>query len=172
MTRSNSPAHPSAPLALWLVAGLSLALNIVILGVIVAGLMAARTYAGEAANQLENASRAALTTTVRISQTVPIRAQVPINQSLEVPINQNLPIDTVVQVQREVPVLGVLNFDLPIKTNIPVNLKAPVTINTSITVDTVVPVRADVPVTVSLAGTPLGDQLASLARMLRKLAGQ
>lgn len=38
--------------------------------------------------------------------------QVPVNQTFEVPFNQQLPIDTVVQIQRELPVIGLINFDL------------------------------------------------------------
>jgi hypothetical protein len=128
--------------------------------------------AGDAAAQLEAASRSTISTTVRVSQTIPIRAVVPVNQSFDVPFVQQLPIDTVVQIQRELPVIGLINFDLPIKTTIPVNLRFPVTISQSLPINTSVQVQFDVPVTVSLADTSLSAQLNAIAAMLRRLAGR
>ena len=151
---------------------LSLAIGLVLLALVVAVTLTARNIAAEAATQIEAVSRGTITTTVRISQTVPIRASVPVNQAFEVPFNQQLPIDTVIKLQRELPVIGLVNFDLPIKTTIPVNVKVPVTINQNLPIDTSVLVQLDVPVTVSLAGSPLSAQLNAIAATLRRFAGR
>lgn len=165
-------ARPTAPLVLWLLAGGSFAFSLVLLGLGVAVIVTARDAAGEAAVQIELASRATITTTVRISQTVPVRISVPISQTLEVPVNQQIPIDTVVRVQRELPVLGALNVDLPIKGSVPVNARIPIAFNQTVPINAVVPVQADVPISVSVADTPLGPQLAGLARALKRIAGR
>ena len=153
-------------------AALSLAISLVLVALVIAGVMAVRSVAGDAATQLEAAGRSTISTTVRVSQTIPIRAVVPVNQTFEVPFNQQLPIDTVVQIQRELPVVGLINFDLPIKTTIPVNLRFPVTISQSLPINTSVQVQFDVPVTVSLSESPLSAQLSAIAAMLRRVAGR
>lgn len=153
-------------LLLWLVALVSLGLNIAL----VAGIYNFRQRAQE---EVRNASRLLNTVELEdfelpvqvdeslpisltvpfsdtfqtpISTTVPISAAIPFTDNIEVPVNAVIPINT--QVQVPIPVIGNVVVPIPIVTSIPVSLTVDVPISRTIPVQLDIPVNLDVEVPV------------------------
>lgn len=151
---------------LWLVALLSLALNLALF----AGIYAFRRQAQE---EVRNASRLLNTVEIEdfelsvqvdetlpisltvpfsdtfqtsVSATVPISTVIPFTDNIEVPVNAVIPINT--QVQVPVPVIGNVVVPIPIVTSIPVSLTVDVPISRSIPVQLDIPVNLDLEVPV------------------------
>jgi len=167
----QNPKH-SAPTALWVIAIVSLALNVVILVVLVAGLVAARQMAGDAASALESFSQQTISYRFRVNQTVPVSADVPFQLDLIVPVNQTLDVNTVVTVSRELPVIGQIEFDVPIQTSIPVSFEVPLIINQTFPITTDVALNLEIPLDVSIADTPLKQAIDAVAQPLKVFGGR
>lgn len=163
----TNPPQRGAPVLLWMIALLSLAINIVIIAGLVIAIGAARAFAGSAADKLEALGNSTIATTVRVNREITVDTTVPFAYSDNIVIEQNLPIDTVVNIKQEVPVIGLIDFNVPIKTSVPINLKVPVSIKQSIPVKATVPINFDVPVAVQIRDTPLKAQIDEFVKVLR-----
>lgn len=167
----NTAPRPSAPLLLWLIALLSLAINLALLAAIAAGVMAVRGIARESADQLQALAEGSLETPVHVNQSIPISLTVPFSYETEIAIAQNVPIKTTVSFKQEIPLLGEIPINVPIDLSIPVNMKVPISIKRDIPISTVVPVQLDVIATTRFAGTVMQTRLNALAAVLRRLGG-
>ncbi len=163
----TNPSQRRAPVLLWMIALLSLAINIVIIAGLVVGIITARRFAANAADKLEALGNSTIATTVRVNREVTVDTTVPFVYSDSIAIEQNLPIDTVVNIKQEVPVIGLIDFNVPIKTSVPIRLKVPVSIKQSIPVKASVPINFDVPVAVQIRDTPLKAQIDEFVKLLR-----
>lgn len=123
-------------------------------------------FLGEQLGMLESQ---VLTVTVPIDEEIPVAATIPFDEVFTVPIQTSVPIDTAVNVPLQLGLLGTYNLDIPIRTTVPIDLEVEVPIRKRIPIETTVPIRFDVPVTLSLAGTPLGEQLAGWGQMLQEM---
>jgi hypothetical protein len=166
MTRRSTP-----PL-LWAIALLSLMMNIVICGVLVATVIAARSTAGKVADQLETLGNSSISTSVKINQAVRLDLTVPFTFTDSVAIQQTIPINTVVPINQDIPLLGAIKFDVPINVNVPINANIPITIVQSIPINTSVPINFDVPVVVQIRDTALKQQIDGFVTLLRNVAGE
>ena len=162
---------PASPL-LWGLLAISLLLNIVVIAVLVLAVMVGRQTAAGMADQLAAFGRQNINYQFRIVQTVPVTASVPFQHAVVVPFNQLMPISTTVSITRELPVIGVINFDVPIEANVPVSLSIPITISETIPVNTAVPLNLEIPLEIPVAGTPLKATLDSVVNVLNGLAGR
>ncbi len=135
---------------LWVVAGVSLALNLTLIGT----LLVLRNRAGQALaatttvlNEvdfdaydftvsidetlpIETSVEFDETFIVPIDTTIPIDTSIPFEETVVVPINTVIPVNTTVSIPVSIPFAGTVNIiDLPITTQIPVNLNVEVPIS-------------------------------------------
>jgi hypothetical protein len=78
---------------------------------------------------------------VPISNTVPVSTQVLFEDTLVVPINTIIPLNNTVEVAVDIPLAGRVILPIPIVANIPVNLDVDVTISKTIPIQTDIPVN-------------------------------
>ncbi len=168
----TNPPRRGAPVLLWLIALLSLALNVVIIGIVIAAALFLRGIAGQAADKLEALGNSTIATNVRVNRDIAIDITVPFDYVTEIPIEQNVPIETTVKIQQDVPLIGEVNFDVPIKTNVPISVKVPINIKRSIPIKTSIPLNIDVPVAIQVRDTPLKAQIDEFVTILRSVAGK
>ena len=167
------PERPrSASPVLWALAIISFILNIIVIGVLVIAVVIGRQMAADAADQIDAISQQTIHYTFHITQTVPVRTNVPFNQSTVVPFNQNLPISTTVRVNKEIPVIGQITFDVPIRADVPVSLSIPIEISHTISVNSEVPLSLDIPLQIPLKDTPLKAALDNMVKALNTIAGR
>lgn len=156
--------------ALWAVAALSLALNVVVIN----SLLTVRRQAGvavqAAAAGIERLRAASVTYDVRIAEAVPVNLTVPINETLTVPIDTQLPISTYVQVPVEIPLIGTRTVSFPIEAVIPVKLETDIPVKLTVPISATVPIRLTVPVRLTVAELALDDELAGAEAYLNTLA--
>jgi hypothetical protein len=162
----------SNPSLLWFMTALSLALNVILIGVVVALIVIARQTATDLASQLQAVSDQSISFTIQLTQTVPVRASVPLEYDVNVPVNQSVEVDTVATGERDVPLLGRVKFDVPIKTTIPINFTVPVSITKDVPVEASVPLSLDIPVQIPLRKSKLGAAINALADKLNQVAGR
>lgn len=151
---------------------LSLALNLILIGIVVALIVMARQTAADLASQLQAVSDQSISFTIQVTQTVPVRASVPLAYDVSVPVNQSVEVDTVATGERDVPLLGRVKFDVPLKTTIPINFTVPVSITKDVPVEANVPLGLDIPVQIPLNKTALGRSIDVLAQTLYKISGR
>ncbi len=141
---------------------LSLALN----GVVILGLVQARTIAmgaiREARTALTEIGDSTFTYTLEIDQEIPVQTTVPIHQEVVVPIQTTLPISTIVNVPVNAGILGEFDVDVPVRTIIPVDLEVTIPVNETVEIATSVPLNVDIPIAIPLADTPIYDYLAEV----------
>lgn len=154
---------------LWLVAIVSLVLNVVVIN----SLLTARNEIGVAASTA--ADGVAAFRTSAIDYEVEIHEQIPVSYTLEyketftVPISVTLPIDTVVDVPLRTP-FGELPLTFPVSTTVPIRLNPAVPLDLSVPISLTVPVDVSVPIHVELKDTPLGMSLVDMETYLREAA--
>jgi hypothetical protein len=174
MTRMARSPQRGAPALLWLIGLLSLFLNIVLIGALIAGWLSVRGFAKTSVDELEALGNSTIATTVRIADRgLPINATVPINFTHEVAINQRIPINEVLPIRQTVPLLGEVAFDVPVSLDIPVNVTVPITISRQVEISTTIQANSlEVPVAVQIRDTPLKQQIDTIVKLLRNVAGQ
>jgi hypothetical protein len=160
---------PRAPALLWLIALTSLAMNIVVCGLLAAVVSAARGAAVSAAAELEALGNSTFTTQVKIDQRVAVNTSVPFRYASEIPFKQTIPINTVVPIRQDIPLLGEVRFDAPINTTVPIDLKVPISVSQDIAINTTVPIQLDVPVSISVRDTPVKAQIDRIVQLLRQI---
>jgi hypothetical protein len=164
-SRSASPIF-------WALAVVSFVLNILVIGVLMILFVVGRQAAADLADQLTAVSQQTINYSFHIAQTVPIHTSVPFTNTTVVPFNQNLPISTTVKVSKEIPVVGLITFDVPIQADVPVSLSIPIQISRTIGVNTEVPLSLDIPLQIPLKDTPLKTTLDGIVKTLNTLAGR
>jgi hypothetical protein len=156
---------------LWMVAGLSLAINLWLVRTVIVARRQAAQAATTAAQTLSNLRGSAIDYTFHVQDLVPISVTVPVSTSVRVPISVTLPISTNVTVALRTP-LGEIPLTFPVRTSVPVNLQPEVPIRASVPISISVPISLDVPVHLDLASTTLADSLDAAKRYLDDLATQ
>ena len=159
-------------IALWLVAGVSLLLNLVILSELAIARAAVRQTIADSVAAIDQFEHSTLTTQVAFDQTVVIDTDLPVNQSIPVEIKDSFPIDTTVAVPVNAGLLGTLNLNVPIKTTIPVDVKPTVTINQTFHVKAPIPLKLDVPLQIDVASSGLAPALDGIKARLQALGEQ
>jgi hypothetical protein len=156
---------------LWIVAGLSLAINIWLIRIVIV----ARRQAGEAANMAASTvgdlRAAAIDYTVHVEELVPLSVTVPVSTTIRVPISVTIPISTNVTVGLRTP-LGEVPLTFPVRTTVPVDLNPEVPIRAGVPISTSVPIVVDVPIHLELADTGLSAALDDAETYLADLAAQ
>ncbi|MCS7059570.1 MAG: hypothetical protein RMN25_00230 [Anaerolineae bacterium] len=165
-------SKPSAPAALWTLALASFLLNVVLIALLILGIMWARRLAADTADALIAFGNQDINYTLRLNQTVPVRAEVPFVQNVVVPIRQTIDVNTVVTVSRELPVVGVLEFDVPIQASIPVQFDVTIPVSQTFPVNTDVPLNMEIPLSIRVSDTSLKSTIDSVARALNTFAGR
>jgi hypothetical protein len=174
MQAESSPRpRPSAPILLWIIAILSLVLNLALIGALLiganVGLQTAKQFAGDAATQLASFGDSTFSTSVRVQHTIDIDTSVPFEYADTIAIDQVVPISTVVSVAQEFPIIGELKFDVPINTSVPISVSVPIKIERNVPIKLSVPIDFTVPVEVKLADTPVKPQIDAAVEQLRAL---
>lgn len=153
---------------LWVVALVSLGLNLALINT----LSEARTQVGVGAQQAARAvgqvRAASITYTVQIDQSLPVSATVPFYRTFRVPVNEVFRIDTVVNVPFQTP-LGTFPIAVPLQTSVPISFEVTVPIEAEIPVFTVVPVNLDIPVVIRIRETELGAALLAAENFLEEV---
>lgn len=176
-------------LALWIIALISLLLNVLLF----AGLFAFRARAQQ---EVRNVSRAldeiniqdSIDVPIVIDQTLPLSMTIPFSDTYEVPINAIVPVNTSIPFSEtiDVPINEVINIDttvnvpfggaslpIPIQTDIPINLQVtvpiskqvpvvmeiPVNLLVNVPIQSDVPINTDVPVKMDFPVTVPLDEL-------------
>ncbi len=167
----NQPQRSWTIYVLWLVALVSLGLNVVVIYTLLdARRQAAQGFAG-AADVVAQLKIASVKYDVPVDEHIPVQSDVPLNFSVQVPISQTLPIKTVIDTS--IRVLGVpVPVSAPISTTVPISFTVSVPVKYDIKFKTDVPVKFNVPIEIRIADTPLAKSLDDFEAMLRRLAGQ
>lgn len=156
---------------LWLVALLSLAINIWLFGMLIGVRHRIGDMAAFAAQGLDDLSNSSIDYSVPIRQVVPVVLVAPISTTLSVPISMTLPIDMEVAVPVRT-LFGTISVNVPIKTTVPVNIQQDIPLRLSVPISTTVPLSMEVPIHISLADTSLGQSIAKAQMSLEKLAAE
>jgi hypothetical protein len=167
MPNSKPPLHYYL---LWLVALVSLGLNIFIIYTLLDVRRQAAESFARAAEAVSVIKDGSIEYTVKIDEEIPIALDVPVQFTVEVPIVETIPVNTTVGVPVEIPLVGTRTISIPILANIPINLTVQVPIDKTIPVDATLPVKFDVPVTLKIADTSFGDGLEDVELLLLNLA--
>ena len=156
---------------LWLVALLSLAINVWLFGLLIGVRHRMGDMAGLAAQALDDLSKASIDYSVPVHQVVPVVLVAPISTTISVPISMTLPIDMDVSVPLKT-ILGTIPFTVPIHTTVPINIQQDIPLRLSVPISTTVPFSIEVPIQISLADTSLGQSIAKAQSSLEKLAAE
>lgn len=156
---------------LWIIALLSLALNLMLINVLLNVRRQVGAGAESAAKAVANLRQSSIDYTVKIDQSLLVSFTVPFSSTFAVPISVTLPISTQVSIPLETP-FGVLPLTVPIRTTIPVNLRPTVPIDIAIPISTTVPVIVEAPIHLALADTALGESLVGVQVYLEDLAAE
>ena len=81
-----------------------------------------------------------------------------------------MPVDTIIQINPTLPVVGPIALDVPVKTTIPVRITVPISFSQSIPVNADVPINLVVPIQIRIADTELKPQIDAWVRLLRQFA--
>jgi hypothetical protein len=146
-------------------AAVSLAINLWMLGQLLAARRQVAAAAGQAADVVSGLGTAALDYTVHVDEAIPFSTEVIVSDTIQVPIDAVIPIDTEVIVPVNTP-LGSFDITLPVKATVPVSMAVSVPIRTRVPVSAVVPVALDVPIHIELKSTPLGRALGEVSDAL------
>ncbi len=154
---------------LWLIALVSLAVNVGLVYTLVGVRARAAEGAQTAAQAVKSLRAASFDYTARIDESLPVSLTIPFNTTVAVPISVTLPIAT--DFSFTISVLGQdFPINLPVHANVPVNVTPEVPVRLSVPISTTVPVAFDIPVHISLEQTDVGKSLAPTQAYLEKLA--
>ena len=154
---------------LWLVALISLAVNIWLINTLLVARRQVGEAAASAARSVEALRAASIDYTVHVEQSMPLSLTVPLSTTVTVPFNLQLPVNTEVTVPLKT-ILGTFDLNIPIKTTIPVNIQTQVPVQTTVPISATVPVVLDVPIHISLTDTSLDAALAEVQTYLEKVS--
>jgi hypothetical protein len=156
---------------LWVVAILSLGLNLWMINMFLNVRRQAGDGAATAARVVSNLRESVITYTVNIEQALPVSLTVPFSTTINVPLSTTLPIDTDVTIPLDTP-FGLIPINIPIRTTVPINFSTKFPVNVVVPISTTVPVKLDVPIQLELGKTDFGSSLQSLQTYLESIASQ
>jgi hypothetical protein len=170
---SNSPKWRSWHyILLWLVAIVSLVLNILLLVGLYNFRLQARQEVDNVAEILDTVKIENFELPVVVDETLPIDITVPFSDTFEVaiqetvpismmiPIKENIsfPINDVVSINRDVTV-SIVVLGAPIPVNIPIRTDIPISLNIDVPIDMEVPVDTSIPINLNIA-VPVDTEVA------------
>ncbi len=168
--KSKGGAGASAPrpfgyLFLWLLTGISILLNLVILRQMLIARQAALQAISDAIVVIDNLQNQTFTQTVRVDDMLDVNTTLPISETIPVTIKETLPVNDTVMIK-------VLGVDVPvtIEANLPVELSFDLVIDQNFRASASVPLELEVPIQVSIGDTPLYDTLDEVKARLELLA--
>jgi hypothetical protein len=166
------PAHrmPWHYYAVWVIALVSLALNVYIFYILLQVQQQAALAFSQAADSMGAIRNGSIQYVVNIDEEIPVVLDVPVNFTVKVPIQKTLPIQTTVDVPIELPLLGTRTITVPINTSIPIDLSVEVPIDESIPINAKIPVQFDVPINLKISETTFGDGLGEFQAVLQQQA--
>ena len=173
MSESNSPKWRSWHyILLWLVAIVSLVLNILLLAGLYNFRAQARQEVANVTEILDTVNIENFDLPVVVDETLPIDITVPFSDTFEVPIHETVPISMTIPIQENVsfPINDVvsINRDVtvsivilgqPIPVDIPIRADIPISLNIDIPVDLEVPVDTTIPIDLDLK-VPVDTEVA------------
>jgi hypothetical protein len=154
---------------LWVIALLSLGMNIYIINILIQARQQVGQAAGTAAVAINELQGSSIDYPVEVHDSVPISMTLDYSDTVSVPISVTLPISTVVSVPLKTPI-GEFPINVPVVTSIPVRLNPQVPLSVSIPVSVSVPIDVSVPIHVAIADTPLVAPLSAAKLYLQDLA--
>ena len=140
---------------LWVVALVSLGLNIYLVFVLAQARQQVANAARSAAAAVGQLRGAAIDDSVPIQESLPVSFTVAYRQTMSIPISMTVPIDTQVTVVLKTPI-GNFPLTVPVKTTVPINLNPEVPLSLSVPVSVNVPISLTVPIHVALTHVPRG----------------
>jgi hypothetical protein len=154
---------------LWLVALVSLGLNLYVINALMQAKLQVAQAAGTAAAAVEQLRSTAIDYAVPMHDSLPVSFTVAYRQTFTVPISVTLPIDTLVTVRLDTPI-GSFPINVPVKTNVPINLNPQVPLSLSVPVSVSIPISLTVPIHLALSDPPFGNSLTNAANYLNGIA--
>ena len=171
-TPAPRPVVHTAPPVLWALTIVSLLLNAFIITILILVVVVGRQVAASVADQLQAFGNQTINYKFRVNQTVPVNTSVPFQKNLIIPFQQTIPVSTTVKVGKELPVLGLIEFDVPIDTSVPVSFSVPISISETIPVNAEVPLNLEIPLEIPVRDTPIKATLDEVVRALNTFAGR
>jgi len=163
-------AMPLHYYVLWLVAVVSLALNVFIIYTLVQVRQQAGLAFSQAADSMGTIQAGSIKYVVNINEEVPVVLAVPVKFTVMVPIKKTVPINTVVNVPIEFPFIGTRTITVPINTTIPIDLSVEVPIDHTVPINATIPVKFAVPIDLKISETAFGEGLGEFQWVLQQQA--
>lgn len=155
---------------LWLVAVVSLALNVFIIYTLVQVRQQAGLAFSQAADSMGTIQAGSIKYVVNINEEVPVVLDVPVKFTVMVPIKKTVPINTIVNVPIEFPFIGTRTITVPINTTIPIDLSVAVPIDQTVPINATIPVKFAVPIDLKISETAFGEGLGEFQWVLQQQA--
>jgi hypothetical protein len=152
--RGFNPFRPLGPwppgyLLLWIVALVSLVINVVLLRQLLFARRVALESVRDSIAVVDSLQNQVINYNVVIDQNLPINADIPINETFDIHIQDEFPINTTVTVSVPAGPLGSIPVRVPISTTVPIDRTIPITIDQTFKLSTTVPVHFEVPLAFS-----------------------
>lgn len=154
----------------WLVAIVSLALNIFIIYTLLQVRQQAGLAFSQAADSMGTIKDGSIKYVVNIDEEIPVVLDVPVKFTVKVPIQKTVPINTVVNVPIELPLLGTRTIAVPINTSISIDLSVDVPIDHTVPINSKIPVKFEVPIDLQISETAFGEGLGEFQLVLQQQA--
>jgi hypothetical protein len=103
---------------------------------------------------------------VTVDEEVPIQTTIPIEQTFVMPLQFDYPLDTVVNTQIDIPILGTQELAIPVQTVIPISYTLDIPIRTEVPISLTYRLQQEIPVEVVMPAEALG----SLSDLIERLA--
>jgi len=170
MNENNLPARrPLDYYVLWVIAVMSLAINLYLIYALVQARRQVAQAASTAAAAVDQLRTAAIDTSVPIQQSLPVSFTVTYRQTVSVPISVTLPINTNVTVPLNTP-LGNFPINIPVNTTIPVNINPQIPLDLAVPVSVSVPISLSVPIHLAVSDTSFAGTLSNASDYLNGVA--
>jgi hypothetical protein len=147
--RPLGPSWPPGYLLLWIVALISLAINVVMLRQLLLARRIALESVQDSIAVIDSLQGQVINYNVVIDENLPINADIPINETVEIHIQDEFPINTTVTVSVPAGPLGSIPVRVPISTTVPIDRTIPIQINQTFSLSTMIPLHLDVPLAFS-----------------------
>ena len=140
---------PPGYLLLWVVALISLVINVVMLRQLLLARRIALESVRESIQVVDNLQNQVVNYNVVIDQNLPINADIPINETVDIHIQDSFPINTSVTVSVPAGPFGSIPVRVPVSTTIDIDRTIPITIDQTFSLSTMVPIHFEVPLAFS-----------------------
>jgi hypothetical protein len=154
---------------LWLLAIVSLVINVYLIQIMLQARQQVGLAASSAALAVDGLRTTSLDYTVPIRETLPVSFTVSYRQNITVPISTTIPINVQLTVPLKTPI-GTFPINVPVVTDIPINLQPTIPLSLSVPVSITVPIAVDVPIHIDLSQTALNKSLLEAKQYLNDVA--